>query len=299
MRSKDQGNRRGCYLYHKGFRSCQVREKGQNAGPARLWRIRFVDRSGRREYDFFMRVHRGTCARGLLAVLLGAVLACHPTPSLAAEFYSWIDPAGTMVMTDNLSLIPPATQRSPVSVHRFLDRPPLPPLSEKEPEPRHEPNASPPADLSQKPVVDQAKFLAVDPALLDLPNVLLEKPGEAVKAEYVWVPLLSPIYLGASPVPGFWCLRTVTDPGAALKDHLSRHQGQVVIGGRPWYYSPVGPPFPNVQAGWGHLLRNGNPFQERALRLQQALSQPRVSRGQPAPVAGPAVTGNGRASGRR
>jgi hypothetical protein len=218
---------------------------------------------------------------------------------VAAEFYSWIDPAGTMVMTDNLSLIPPATQRSPVSIHRFLDSPSLPSPSQKESEPRQEPEAGSPADANQKTVVGQAKFLAVDPALLDLSDVLLEKPDEAVKAQYIWVPLLSPIYLGASPVPGFWCLRTVTDPSAALKHYIGRHQGQVVIGGRPWHYAPVGPLPSHAQAGWGPLFRNGNPFQERVLRLQQALSQPRVSRGQPAPVAGPTVTGSGRASGRR
>lgn len=246
-----------------------------------------------------MRVRRGIEARGLAVALLGAVLACHPTPSFAAEFYSWIDPAGTMVMTDNLSLVPPATQRSPVSVHRFLDRPPLPALSQRQPEPSQDNEASPPADPSQKIVADQAKVPAVDPTLLDLPNVLLENPDETVKAEYVWVPLLSPIYLGASPVPGFWCLRTVTDPGAALKDYLGRHLGQVVIGGRPWRYDPLGPLPSNAQAGWGRLLRNGNPFQERVLRLQQALSQPRVSHGQSVPVAGHTVTGNGRASGRR
>jgi len=261
--------------------------------------LRFIDKSALGHYDFYMRVRRGIEARGLSAALVGAVLVCHPTPSFAAEFYSWIDPAGTMVMTDNLSLVPPATQRSPVSVHRFLDRPPLPSLSQKPSEPSQDTEENLSADPSRKTAADQAEVPAVDPALLDLSNVLLENPDETVKAEYVWVPLLSPIYLGASPVPGFWCLRTVTDPGTALKEYIGRHLGQVVIGGRPWHYGPLGPSPSNAQAGWGHRSWNGNPFQERVLRLQQALSQPRVSHGQPAPVAGRTVIGNGRASGRR
>jgi hypothetical protein len=39
----------------------------------------------------------------------------------AAEFYSWIDPSGTMVMTDDPSSIPSSATRSPVSIHRFED----------------------------------------------------------------------------------------------------------------------------------------------------------------------------------
>ncbi|HJU06670.1 MAG TPA: hypothetical protein VJ692_16095 [Nitrospiraceae bacterium] len=43
--------------------------------------------------------------------------------SEAAEYYSWIDPSGTAILTDNPSQIPPASERSAVSVYRYPDLP--------------------------------------------------------------------------------------------------------------------------------------------------------------------------------
>jgi hypothetical protein len=252
-----------------------------------------------RDYAFFMRLHRETYARGLSAALMGVALASLPSGGLAAEFYSWIDSSGTMVMTDDLSRVPPAIQRSAVSVHRFLDRQSEPPFSRVQSESNENGEVSLQARLSQKTGGDQTQPLPADPALLDLPKILLVTPDERAQAEYVWVPLLSPLYLGASPVPGFWCLRSVTDPGVALNAYVNQHRGQVMVGGSPWRYGPVGILPDNAGPVWGHLYGRGTQTHNQVMRMQQMLSGRIVLHGQPAPASGPAAAGNGQTSGRR
>lgn len=46
-----------------------------------------------------------------------------PPPLQAAEFYSWIDPGGAVVLTDDLSGLPPSLPKTTVWVHRFPELP--------------------------------------------------------------------------------------------------------------------------------------------------------------------------------
>src|SRR6185436_1562106 len=58
-------------------------------------------------------------------VLLHSLLTLiAPQTVQAAEFYSWIDSNGAVVLTDDLSGLPPALPKTSVWVHRFLDPPP-------------------------------------------------------------------------------------------------------------------------------------------------------------------------------
>ncbi|MEW6544126.1 MAG: DUF4124 domain-containing protein [Nitrospirota bacterium] len=135
------------------------------------------------------------------------------TPALAADYYSWIDTSGTIVLTDDLTHLPPATKRSQVSVHRFPDRPPAPAESE-------ETAAQPPAPPGGKQETEARSAPDGREAGQDLPNVTLDQPEEGARTQYVWVPLASPVYLTGRPVQGFWSRRSVQSPEEALRAHL-------------------------------------------------------------------------------
>ncbi len=214
-----------------------------------------------------------------MAFLLG--IASAPSAVFPGEFYSWIDASGTMVITDDSGRIPPATQRSPIAVHRFDGK-----ATTSSKPAGHLPVARPadPAPPVQGPsenlkVAQEEKAASqpnpINPADLDLPQILLDAPDQTVKTQYDWVPLLSPIYLGPSPVSGFWCRRDVHSPINAFKQflrqqHRQLQNSQVVAGGSPWQSGGV----PNSPPSSSNPIYNsGNPVYDQILRERQVLNE--------------------------
>ncbi len=227
-----------------------------------------------------MGVHRWVYALGFFvaaSVAAGGVARA----ASGSEFYSWIDPSGTMVMTDDPSKIPPPTQRSEVQVHKFTMSQPSPkkasvarpPASLESPDPSVE-APSAPSVASREP----SRATSVDPNDLDLPTVLLEPPGDGVQSQYVWVPLTAPIYLKAGSVSGFWCHRKVKSPVDAFTQFL-RTQLQRTASGQPigvvsWPPAgfSTGQPSAAVQTP-----RSGNTVYDQVMRERQALNERVVS----------------------
>ncbi len=252
-------------------------------------------------YAVSMRVHRGTYARGLSITAVLLWIAGSPSAAFPGEFFSWIDASGTMVITDDSGRIPPPTQRSQIAVHRFVGKAtpaskpdgrlpvaraadPAPPVSgpsESEsvaPEQKAEPQPSP-----------------VNPSDLDLPQILLDAPDQTVKTQYDWVPLLSPIYLGPSPVSGFWCRRDVGSPVDAFKQflrqqHRQLQRSQVVAGGSQMPYGgvPNGPP-----SSSNPIYNSGNYVYDQVMRERQALNERIASQFRSASQTSPQCCGKG------
>lgn len=184
-----------------------------------------------------MRALRETLARGLTAAACTTSLIGLAVGASASEYFSWIDRSGTIVLTDDLSNLPPARQRSAVTVHSFPERPPTPATL---PDVPHDPdqmkrgesrNASPQEDSRPAPELRRP-----DPTNLDLPTVMLDSPDEAVKWQYAWVPLTMPIYQSGNSIKGFWAHHNAGSPFAAFHEFLQRNAGQPIgnrmIGGR-------------------------------------------------------------------
>jgi hypothetical protein len=201
------------------------------------------------------------------SVLLAGAL-CLPGLASANDYYSWIDATGTMVMTDDPSRIPPADNRSQIQVHRFTEAPPSPPaLAPAEPASR-EPEEPPQA----------ARPEAVDPRSLDLPLVLLTEPENQVRAQYVWVPLLSPLFVGGTSVSGFWWHPGATSPVEAFKHFLSQHfrhqQNQWMPGAVvPYPYHPGMRRGPSGNALYDQVVREREALQE-SIRLRHFPNSP-------------------------
>ena len=215
-----------------------------------------------------------------MALLLG--IASSPTAVFPGEFYSWIDPSGTMVITDDSGRIPPPAQRSQIAVHRFDGKatpspkpggnPPVTPATATVP-PVKGPSDSQSVAQEQKAV---SQPNPIDPADLDLPQVLLDAPEETVKTQYAWMPLLSPIYLGPSPVSGFWYHRNVLSPLDAFKQflrlqHLQQVQGsQMAAGGGQSQYGGV---INGSSSSSNPVYNSGNYYYDQVLRERQAFNQ--------------------------
>jgi len=173
----------------------------------------------------------------LAGVLLAVLLV--PVGVPAGEFYSWIDPSGTMVLTDDPGKIPPATERSPVAVYRYREAPGSP--SDKPPiaastemtdrEETHQPETTQrvsreTASSARDAQVPIASGVESEPA-----PVLIEAPDAPLRGQYQWMPLVAPIYVGNSTVTGFWCHRSVSSPVDAFTKFL--RQRRVPPGGVP------------------------------------------------------------------
>jgi hypothetical protein len=191
------------------------------------------------------------------ALLIG--LVCVPAIGSANDYYSWIDANGTMVMTDDPSRVPPPTDRSQIQVHRFEPAPPGPPaVHEPAPAPREEP---PPA----------ARPDAVDPHDLNMPLVLLGEPDNQVRAQYTWVPLLSPLFVGGNSVNGFWWHPGPISPVEAFKQFLAQHYRQQQAQWMPG----IGVPYPSYYPGTTGYGRSpsGNTVYDQVVRERQALEE--------------------------
>ncbi len=188
------------------------------------------------------------------SVLLIAVLGL-PQAGSANDYYSWIDGNGTMVMTDDPSRVPPPTSRSQIQVHRF------------------EPSAladsgSPveePAPASQE-IQPSVRPEPVDPHDLNLPLVVLGRPDEPVGGRYLWVPLLSPLFVSGNTVHGFWWYPGTTSPVEAFKHFLAQHNREQRAQGMPG----IGVPAPEFFLGPARGA-SGNTVYDQVVRERQAL----------------------------
>jgi hypothetical protein len=189
---------------------------------------------------------------GVAAGVLLASALCLPPAAPANDYYSWVDANGTVVMTDDTSRVPPPVSRSQVEVHRFAPVPPSPPTI-------HEPESA-----SQE---EQPQAAAVDPRDLNLPLVALDEPEGQARAQYVWVPLLSPLFVGGNSVSGFWWHPGATSPVEAFKQYLGQHyrqqQTQRTLG--------VGMPYPSHR-GMGRGS-SGNSVYDQVVSERQALQE--------------------------
>lgn len=61
--------------------------------------------------------------RNFLPASLLIWAATTPTAGWSAEYYSWIDSSGTLVLTDDLSGLPPSVPPTSVWTYKFRDRP--------------------------------------------------------------------------------------------------------------------------------------------------------------------------------
>jgi hypothetical protein len=211
------------------------------------------------------------------SVLLIAVL-CLPPSASANDYYSWIDGNGTMVMTDDPSRVPPPTSRSQIQVHRFEPSTPGDPgRPEEEPAPLEEP----------------PKVAPVDPVNLDLPLVRLDDPETHLRAQYLWVPLLSPLFVRGNMVSGFWWHPGSTSPVEAFKHFLARHNREQRTQWAPGVGAVVPYPYaPTARSG------SGNTVYDQVVRERQALEESirlRHFPGSPAPIPGSPARARGAA----
>ena len=201
------------------------------------------------------------------SVVVAATL-CLPAIGSANDYYSWIDSNGTMVMTDDPSRVPSSSGRSQIQVHRF------------EPVAPSQPATREPASASRD---EQPQVAAVDPHDLNLPLVVLGEPESQMRAPYVWVPLLSPLFVGGNSVSGFWWHPGATSPMEAFKQYLAQHyrqqQNQRVPG--------VGIQYPYPSHRGMVQGPSGNSVYDQVVRERQMLEESirlRHFPGSPAPV---------------
>lgn len=204
--------------------------------------------------------------RGLAGIVLLVVAMCAPPSVSANDYYSWIDANGTMFMTDDPGRVPPSAGRSQIQVHRFEPVAPSQPAT-------HEPASA--------PREEQPQVAAVDPHELNLPLVMLGEPENHVRGQYVWVPLLSPLFVSGNYVNGFWWHPGTTSPVEAFKQYLSQHYRQQQA---QWVPS-LGVPYPSYPG----VARSpsGNSVYDQVVRERQALEESirlRHSPGSPAPA---------------
>ena len=207
-------------------------------------------------------------AQGLVGSILLIGALCAPLSVSANDYYSWIDANGTMVMTDDPSRVPPPASRSQIQVHRFEPVAPSPPVT-------HEPESASHEELPH--------VAAVDPQDLNLPLVVLGEPENQVRAQYVWVPLLSPLFVGGNSVSGFWWHPGATSPVEAFKQYLAQHYRQQQAQWTPGIGVPY--PYPSHRGMVGGP--SGNSVYDQVVRERQALQESirlRHFPGSPGPV---------------
>lgn len=220
--------------------------------------------------------HRNTPGTTGSLLLIGLLVL--PSASSANDYYSWIDSNGTMVMTDDPSRVPPPTSRSQIQVHRFQSAPPSPPVAEE------------PAPALREEPMRAARPEAVDPRDLTLPPVILGEPDNHVRAQYVWVPLLSPLFVGGNAVNGFWWHPGPTSPVEAFKQFLAQHYREQRNQWAPGPGVPYPLPYPRSTLG-----PSGNTVFDQVVRERHALEESirlRHFPGSPAPGQ-PASRGGG------
>ena len=202
--------------------------------------------------------------------LLGS-LACAAVSTVAAatEYYSWIDTSGTAVLTDDPGHIPPASERSSVTVYRYHDRPSLPTSS------LNAANRSPSDSDGQSSSgngmaewMNPTQIAAINrPDESDAPDVLLDLPPAALHPGYVWMPLQDPFLSSSGRLGGFWWrsgARAPMDAFNAARFQLPG-QGLRIPGARGRHKAGR---FPNESA-----VPSGNAVYDQVVRERHALQQ--------------------------
>ena len=204
-------------------------------------------------------------ALGTLLLLCCLVLGTTRTHGDAAEVYSWIDPSGAIVMTDDPGKIPPATQRRSLSIHRFeTDAPGVGSAveagaSEQSPRPV-------PQEARSDPVDSRRAQSGTDDAADS--DVVLKMTDDVDRESYVWMPFQTPIALGSEIIYGFWWHPGVTSPVDAFKSYLRRHRHPVPSGS--WLSSVLQP---GRRARRTEETSSGNSVYDQVVRERQLLIQ--------------------------
>jgi len=151
--------------------------------------------------------------------------AVHANVSEAAEFYSWTDASGAIVITDDPKQVPPAEQRHGLVTHQF---PNVPPAAESSgtagPSQRNSQAGGSPNDrIDLTPRSDSQAKPRTSDINEPLADILLDQPEGAIQQEYVWVPFQTPLAFGNQTLLGFWSHRRVSSPNKAFQAYLRRH----------------------------------------------------------------------------
>ncbi len=227
---------------------------------------------------FFMGHYRHILTRAGLILLAWGWAIYAASAAGAAEFYSWITPDGTMVMTDDASRIPPEGERRPVKVHRFTENPraglssTVSDTSVRATLPDTDAKPSLKTRSEEQPSV-MRDTVEAEPDDEDLSTVSLEEPTQRTLPDYRWVSLTTPVYLTSGPISGFWCRHRVKDPLRALVDHLRAMNlwtvaGPMTLNGTGDYRWGVIPGRPVAGIS---ISSSGKPVYDQVLREQQAL----------------------------
>lgn len=226
----------------------------------------------------------------------------------AGEFYSWTDPSGTVVITDDPKQIPPAEQRRDLMTHHFPALPASPAsrtndldrVGERKLE-AHDFQS----DDRQHPSRSEAD---VDRALGDdpLPDILLDQPEQSIQPAYLWIPLQTPYTWGGRTLTGFWSHRRVASPEKAFRAYL-RRQGESLQADRMRSSSPRLSIAPGTQMGgairdtvYEQVRREREAMQQRGGLLYGSDAAPHSSSSsQSSSPHPPASNGSGAAAARR
>lgn len=230
------------------------------------------------------------CARVIL--VLGCITVPCSSHAAAAEFYSWIDPSGTMVMTDDPGRIPPAAERSRITIHRFRDVAPL----TDQPHMNIRSSSRDQAGSEGESVFSRQSNTVASVDSAELPEVVLDTPEERLKPQYVWVPLSSPRLIASYAISGFWWHPGVMRARDAFEAFLRKQTQRIWHGqGHRWANSP----------SWNPVPRSGNAVYDQVLRERRALVQQTSPHEMPSPAAswpccpaGRTGISSGRAAGR-
>ena len=191
----------------------------------------------------------------ICAVML-LLIATLAAPAGAAEYYSWIDPNGVMVMTDDPNRIPAPTERSRVEIHRFRD-----------PAPGMMSSAGDDARTAVEGAASREPRAMESPPSAELPSVLLQPPDDPMRSQYVWVPLQQPLPIGGQTVTGYWWHPGVTSQIDAFKSFLRQHR-LLADSGLPGIHG-----FRPFAPGVNPLPQSTNPFYDQVVRERQMLVQ--------------------------
>ena len=193
-----------------------------------------------------MRSQGWPCVFGLVG-LSGLVW----TPALATttQFYSWVTPAGEMVLTDDSGRIPPASARGPVSVHRYQEIAPSISIQSRQP-------SSPDVSTQEEAVGITAALQ--DAEVRDPNHVFPEEPEESLAANDDWNPNASPVTLSAAPVYGFWSSRGQANRSTVLARSVRQLQR-------------LASAWPQARRPYQAAMRENAGMASRAARDRQAL----------------------------
>jgi hypothetical protein len=145
----------------------------------------------------------------------------------AAEFYSWTDASGAVVITDDPKQVPPDVQRHGFATHQLPNIPPSAATEGRTPSDPVQRNVQasghPYDTIDRTPRFDSQAKPGKPDSNGPVADILLNQPEGAIQQEYVWVPLQTPFVFGGQTLTGFWSHRRVASPPTAFQAYLRRH----------------------------------------------------------------------------